>query len=938
MKRFLLLIAAMAAWCCSAQTLKTPWAEKVDKAMPHPEYPRPIMQRSQWLCLNGQWDYAVKDKGCSEPARWDGKITVPFCIESQLSGVQKPLTEKEELWYHREFNVPAKWKGKHVMLHFGAVDWQADVYVNDIHIGCHKGGYTSFGFDITPYLNPKGSQKLVVRVYDPTNKGYQPVGKQTLNPHSIWYTAVSGIWQTVWLEPVAENHLTRITPVADVEHNTLELTLSSSGGNDGSIVEATLTDGNRAVAQAKGMPNGTLRLSVPDAKLWSPERPFLYGLRLVVRKGGKVVDEVKSYAAMRTIGTGKDPDNGCLRMQLNRKNYFHYGPLDQGWYPDGLYTAATEEAMRYDLLVTKQLGFNMIRKHVKVEPDRWYYLCDSLGLLVWQDMPSGDYGNQWEPYKYNGGTDKQRSAASAANYYNEWREIVEQCSQHPCVAIWVPFNEAWGQFETEKVVAFTKGLDPSRLVNPASGGNHRACGDIFDMHHYPQPTMPLSDPGRVNVLGEYGGIGLPLPGHLWKEDQNWGYVKFQNRREVTDEYIKYAKELKELVKQGYSAAVYTQTTDVESEVNGLLTYDRRELKVVAEEVRCANREVIAIVNDIKDMETYTLTNKNGMTARVTNYGGRIMSLLVPDRNGKMQDVVLGFDQKEDYLRENHLSDFGAAIGRYANRIGNGRITVDGTPIQLPQNNGPHCLHGGPTGWQYQLFDVVSVTDNSIVLELTSPHGDNNFPGTVHVRMVYTLTDDNTLDIQYTATTDAPTVINMTNHSYWNLNGDGNTTTLNHLLTIDADRYMPIDETFLPLGRLDKVEGTPFDFRTAKAIGRDITIDNEQLRNGKGYDHNWVLNTRGNIEKPCARLESPTTGIVMEVFTTEPGMQVYTGNFLDGTVKGKGGIAYQQRSAVCLETQKYPDSPNHDWPESSARLNPGEQYQSRTCYRFSTAAR
>ena len=334
-------------------------------------------------------------------------------------------------------------------------------------------------------------------------------------------------------------------------------------------------------------------------------------------------------------------------------------------------------------------------------------------------------------------------------------------------------------------------------------------------------------------------------------------------------------------------------------MNGLLTYDRRELKVVAEEVRRVNREVIAIVNNIKDMETYTLTNKNGMTARVTNYGGRIMSLLVPDRNGKLQDVVLGFDQQEDYLRENHLSDFGAAIGRYANRIGNGRITVAGQTYQLPQNNGPHCLHGGPTGWQYQLFEVINVTDSSIVLELTSPHGDNNFPGSVHVRMVYTLTDDNTLDIQYSATTDAPTVINMTNHSYFNLNGDGNTTTMNHLLTINADRYTPIDGTFLPIGSFDNVEGTPFDFRTAKRIGQDIELDNEQLHNGKGYDHNWVLNTRGSIDKPCARLESPTTGIVMEVFTTEPGMQVYTGNFLDGTVKGKGGIAYQQRSAVCL---------------------------------------
>ncbi len=339
----------------------------------------------------------------------------------------------------------------------------------------------------------------------------------------------------------------------------------------------------------------------------------------------------------------------------------------------------------------------------------------------------------------------------------------------------------------------------------------------------------------------------------------------------------------------------------------------------------------------KEAETgiYTLSNANGMQVSITNFGGRIMSIIVPDKDGQPRDVVLGFDTVEEYFLENHQTDFGAAIGRYANRLGDGRITVAGKTIQLPQNNGRHTLHGGPTGWQYQLFKVESATANRLVLSLVSPDGDNNFPGEVHVQLTYTLTDDNTLDIQYRATTDAPTVINMTNHSYFNLNGDGNTTILNHLLTIDADRFTPIDNSYLPLGNLFLVDGSAFDFRKAKAVGKEIDSDNLQLQNGNGYDHNWVLNTKGDITKPCARLESPATGIVMEVFTSEPGMQVYTGNFLDGTVKGKGGIAYPQRSALCLETQKYPNSPNNpQWVESNAYLNPGEVYESHTQFKFS----
>ena len=346
------------------------------------------------------------------------------------------------------------------------------------------------------------------------------------------------------------------------------------------------------------------------------------------------------------------------------------------------------------------------------------------------------------------------------------------------------------------------------------------------------------------------------------------------------------------------------------------------------------KESVKLQRDGKEVAFYTLKNAKGMEAVITNFGGRIVRLMVPDRNGKMQDVVLGFDSIPDYYPENHQSDFGAAIGRYANRLDQGRIVVDGDTIQLPRNNGPHCLHGGTTGWQYQVYEVTEQTENSLTLAMLSPDGDNNFPGEVKATVTYTLTDENALEIRYRATTDRTTVINMTNHSYFNLNGDGSTTILDHLLTIDADRYTPIDSTFIPLGTLDKVEGTPFDFRTAKAIGAGIQRDCEQLKNGKGYDHNWVLNTGGDASRACARLESPATGIVMEVYTTEPGMQVYAGNFLDGTVKGKGGIAYPQRSAVCLETQKYPDSPNRQWAESDAYLHPGETYESMTKYVFS----
>lgn len=591
-----LALCAQAQWKPAGDKIKTQWAEQVNPKSVLPEYPRPLMERSEWQNLNGEWEYAIKPVGEVEPASFDGNILVPFAVESSLSGVQKEVGEKNELWYKRSFTVPAKWKGKDVMLNFGAVDWKAEVFVNDVLVGSHKGGYTPFSFNITPFLKGSGAQKLVVRVWDPSDKGYQPIGKQTSNPQGIWYTSVTGIWQTVWLESVASNHITAVKSIPNVDANALNVTVGASTPCVTSIVEVKLLDKGAVVASAKGVQGQELRLGVKNPTLWSPENPYLYDMSITLSQNGKVIDQVKSYTAFRKISVEKD-QNGILRMCLNNKPLFHYGPLDQGWWPDGLYTAPTDEALLYDIKKTKEWGFNMIRKHVKVEPARWYYHCDKEGILVWQDMPSGDMGNRWEPHKYNGGTDKERSVESVANYYQEWKEIMDLGVSHPSIVVWVPFNEAWGQFDTEKVVAWTKAYDPSRLVNPASGGNHRPCGDILDLHNYPGPDMFLFDAQRVTVLGEYGGIGLPLENHLWWNKRNWGYIQFKNSDEVTAEYVKYANELKGFVKRGFSAAVYTQTTDVEGEVNGLMTYDRKVIKINEAKVKAANQSVIKSMNE-----------------------------------------------------------------------------------------------------------------------------------------------------------------------------------------------------------------------------------------------------------------------------------------------------------------------------------------------------
>lgn len=601
-KNFLTMLLALALcgstfaqWKPAGDKIKTSWGEQLDPKNVLPEYPRPIMERNDWKNLNGPWKYAITKKGDPTPAAYQGDILVPFAVESSLSGVGKMINEKEELWYQRTFDVPSAWRGKQILLHFGAVDWKAEVWVNDVKVGEHTGGFTPFYFDITSVLN-KGNNDLVVKVWDPSDRGEQPRGKQIANPHGIWYTPVTGIWQTVWLEPVATQYITNLKTTPDIDNNSVKVEVAANT-TSADKVEVKVFDGKNLVAKGAALNGVPVELVMPaNAKLWSPDSPFLYNMEVTLYKDGKAIDQVKSYTAMRKYSIRKG-QNGITRLQLNNKDYFQFGPLDQGWWPDGLYTAPTDEALVYDLKKTKDFGYNMVRKHVKVEPARWYTHCDQLGLIVWQDMPNGGPSPQWQARNYFNGREVIRSAASEANYRKEWKEIIDCLYSYPSIAVWVPFNEAWGQFKTPEIVAWTKEYDPSRLVNPASGGNHYTCGDILDLHHYPGPNMFLYDPRRATVLGEYGGIGLVVEGNTWVNDKkNWGYVKFNTSDEVTNEYIKYGKHLLELIQKGFSAAVYTQTTDVEGEINGLMTYDRKVIKMNEAKVREINQQICNSLN------------------------------------------------------------------------------------------------------------------------------------------------------------------------------------------------------------------------------------------------------------------------------------------------------------------------------------------------------
>jgi len=582
MKKFgviILIVAALlrvragdsSSWQARQAPLMTRWAADVSPSNALPDYPRPQLVRTDWMNLNGLWDYAIAPNSTNNVPAFACKILVPFPLESALSGVMTHLDEQSKLWYHRTISVPDSWHGKRVRLHFGAVDWRCEVWVNGHNVGRHEGGYDRFTFDITDALGWNGAEDIVIAVTDLTDDGDEPRGKQSRKPEGIFYTPTSGIWQTAWLEPVPQVCIDGVKAVPDVDAKSLHVHVVVNNFSDNLQVEAEAFADGQKIASVTGSPNMELILNVPDPHLWSPEDPFLYDLKVTLKDGDKTFDSVSSYFGMRKIALAKD-DQGVTRIALNDRFIFQVGVLDQGFWPDGIYTAPTDEAMRSDIEFLKKGGFNLIRKHVKVEPDRWYYWCDKLGMLVWQDMPSAN----------NATSDGRR------DFETELLHMIDSLNNHPSIITWVLFNEGWGQYDTEALAAWIKQMDPSRLVDDASGWTDMRVGDLVDMHSYPGPDAPEPDIHRASVLGEYGGFGFIVPGHIWSTNF-WGYVMITNRQDLENRYSSMLNQVWKLHKlRGLNAAVYTQNSDVETECNGLQTYDRAVAKISPSVLLAAN--------------------------------------------------------------------------------------------------------------------------------------------------------------------------------------------------------------------------------------------------------------------------------------------------------------------------------------------------------------
>ena len=604
-KFFLFLLFAISLiqaqrWKPVEGKIMSQWAKNVNPEKVWQEYPRPQFVRSQWKNLNGLWDYTILKTNQIQPKQFQGKILVPFSFESPLSGVGKNISPEDKMWYKKSFKLPNNWSEKDVVLHFEAVDYHCAVWVNDAFVGTHKGGFDRFSFNITPYLKPDGLQKVVLSVEDATNFSSQPRGKQQINASGIYYTPVSGIWQTVWLEAVSsEAFLKQVKITTDIDNSSVTvIPMSNISLVKRYKVAVDVFFDEKKVASGITKPGIPLDLKIENTQLWSPDHPNLYDIKMnLINPYGVVIDRVESYLGMRKISLGNH--KGVKYLFLNNTPLFHYGTLDQGWWPGGLLTPPSDEAMRYDIEMTKAMGFNMIRKHVKIEPDRWYYHCDQLGIMVWQDMPSYNRLALKTPEQMKGtkqknriydtlervkreGSDLIRRSEDAAQFEFELRRMVDLHFNAPSIVMWVPFNEGWGQFDTCRITEYIKQLDPDRLVNPASGWTLRPCGDIYDIHTYDVDlTVPPTALDRATVIGEFGGIGYPINDNLWNpEMRNWGYQTYYNAEELLKNYVyKFNQILEMKEKNGLSAAVYTQTTDVEGEINGLITYDRVKTKI-----------------------------------------------------------------------------------------------------------------------------------------------------------------------------------------------------------------------------------------------------------------------------------------------------------------------------------------------------------------------
>ncbi|MFO7852806.1 MAG: glycoside hydrolase family 2 protein [Bacteroidota bacterium] len=568
-------------WEMADNPLVTEWADDVNPEKPWPEYPRPMMIRETWLNLNGLWKYAITAKD-QEPAEWEGEILVPYPLESALSGVRKRINENQCLWYKTEIKVPSSWRNKRILLNFEAVDWETRIWIDDNKAGEHRGGYDPFSIDITDYVRAGKNHELKISVWDPSDKATQARGKQVANPHGIWYTPSSGIWQTVWMEPVDDIYLTSFRTISNISDGTIRIQPDIVNLREGVYTNVKVLKDNTILQEKKTSIDNEVIIRLEDYMLWSPEKPELYDIEIELVYNGKIKDKVKTYTGFRKISTGKTVD-GFTRILLNDNFVFQNGPLDQGFWPDGLYTPPGDEAMRYDLEMIKNMGFNMLRKHVKVENRRFYYWCDKMGLLVWQDMPNANK---------HIGSDKEkieRPEEADRQFEQELSRMVATKYNHPSIIIWVPFNEGWGQYETARITQLIKEIDPTRLVNSASGWSDMGTGDILDIHHYPEPRCPEAEENRAIVLGEFGGLGLPITGHTW-EQKNWGYEDMEDSSSLLQKYEDFYNTVYIMAEEkGLSASVYTQITDVETETNGLLTYDRKVNKMGAENLYEINK-------------------------------------------------------------------------------------------------------------------------------------------------------------------------------------------------------------------------------------------------------------------------------------------------------------------------------------------------------------
>ena len=571
--------AVETVWSPKGDKIKTEWADKLTPDNVWQSYPRPQLKRAEWMNMNGLWNYSVTGHDVKKKSvEYSGQILVPFAIESSLSGVMKSFLPTDKLWYKRNFTIDDKWKNKDIILHFGAVDYECKVWVNNKLVGSHKGGNNPFSFNITKYLRRNSEQIVEVSVTDPTDTESISRGKQQLNQEGIWYTPVSGIWQTVWIEPVNKNHITSIHTVPYFDDKMFGITVNSAGKQNLKVRISIIADGT-VCSQATGELNKQILLQLKDIKPWSPDTPYLYDIKAeLITEKGEVQDEIKSYSGMRKISLLNE--NGVQRLALNNEFIFQMGPLDQGYWPDGIYTAPTDEALKWDIANIKEWGFNMIRKHIKVEPQRWYYWCDKLGILVWQDMPN---------------CFKTRNEEEKVQFETELQNMIRSYWNHPSIVNWIVFNEHWGIYDCERITENVMKLDPSRLVTGNSGIDARKpsidyeVGHIKDNHSYRPPHVPLISSKRATVNGEYGAIGYKIEGHIWDTDGPWVHYNYKGKTEATAEYVKFINQINEYIRRGLSGAVYTQWTDVENEMNGLYTYDRKVEKLNKEKVKEANR-------------------------------------------------------------------------------------------------------------------------------------------------------------------------------------------------------------------------------------------------------------------------------------------------------------------------------------------------------------